>query len=70
MAVDAAPPKVRCGEIHPFSEEAGRLLDAVAEHRLAALYAVTLTLGLRRGELPGLLWEDIDWPGATLRVRR
>ena len=71
VAVDAAPPKVRREEIRPFSEdEAGRLLDAVAEHRLAALYAVALTLGLRRGELLGLLWEDIDLADATLRVRR
>lgn len=71
VAIDAAPPKVRRGEIHPFSEEeAGRLLDAVAGHRLASLYAVALTLGLRRGELLGLLWEDIDWSGATLRIRR
>ena len=37
-------------------DEARQLLDAVEDHRLAALYYVTLTLGLRKGEVSGLRW--------------
>ena len=71
VAVEAAPPKVHRAEIHPLTEEeAHRLLAVTAEHRLAALYAAALTLGLRRGELLGLMWEDIDWATATLHIRR
>lgn len=36
------------------------LLHAVEGTRLAALYHVALILGLRRGELLALRWEDID----------
>jgi integrase len=71
VAAYATPPKVHRPEVRPFTEEeAGRLLDTVAGHRLDTLYAVALTLGLRRGELLGLTWEDIDCQSATLHVRR
>jgi integrase len=49
-------------------EQAGRLLDAVKEHRLYALYYLALRLGLREAELLGLLWADLDWTKGTLRV--
>lgn len=31
---------------------------------------VGLSLGLRQGEAPGLWWEDVDFEGGLLRVRR
>ncbi len=31
-----------------------------AGHRLAAHYVLALVLGLRRGELLGLRWEDVE----------
>lgn len=46
------------------------LLAAVENDRLCALYHVALTLGLRRGELLGLRWSDVDWENGTLTVAR
>ena len=57
--------------IQPLDEEQARaLLKAVAGHRLEVLYRIALSLGLRRGEVLGLRWKDIDFERATLRVTR
>ena len=57
---------------HPHTltiEEARALLDVVRDHRLQALFSMALVLGLRRGELLGLAWSDIDFEQATVHVR-
>ena len=55
--------------IQPLDEQQARaLLSAVAGHRLEALYRVALSLGLRRSEVLGLRWADIDFDQALLRV--
>jgi len=41
-------------------EQAWALLDALKGDRLAALYILLLSTGLRRGELLGLRWDDLD----------
>ena len=46
------------------------VLNAVEGHRLAALYHVALTLGLRLGEVLGLQWGDIDWQAQTITIQR
>lgn len=38
--------------------------------RLEALWVTALTLGLRRGELLGLRWSDVDFIAKTLSVRQ
>jgi integrase len=48
--------------------QARALLAAVIGHRLEPLYRVALSLGLRRGEVMGLRWVDMDFERATLRV--
>jgi integrase len=49
-------------------------LIAAAERRgqpvLSAAMAVAATTGLRRGELAGLRWSDVDFQGGRLHVRR
>ena len=40
------------------------------EHYLAALWRLALLTGMRRGELLGLTWEDIDLERGMLAVRR
>lgn len=48
--------------------DAKRFLDAMAEDRLVALWTVALHTGLRRGELTGLRWIDVDLDAGTLTV--
>ncbi|WP_112248081.1 tyrosine-type recombinase/integrase [Kribbella monticola] len=51
-------------------EQARLLLKEAKPTRLHALFVLALFMGLRRGELLGLKWEDIDWAEKTLTVRR
>ncbi|SCL20753.1 Site-specific recombinase XerD [Micromonospora rhizosphaerae] len=56
-------------EIHPWTEaEARAFLASARAHRLHALFVVALALGLRRGELLGLRWSDLDLNAGQLRV--
>jgi integrase len=50
-------------------EAAKDLLVTVRKDRLYALYVLAL-LGLRKGELLGLRWEDVDLEAGTLEVRQ
>ena len=52
------------------TEEARALLTATDGHRLSALFELALRTGLRKGELLGLRWEDLDLAGATASIRR
>ena len=65
------PPRPRREEIRPLDrEQVQTFLETVKEDRLEALYVVAVTAGLRRGELQGLKWEDVDLDTGTLQVRR
>jgi integrase len=50
-------------------EEVGRFLDLAAQHRLGAFFEVAVFTGLRRSELAGLRWADVDLARGTLTVR-
>lgn len=50
-------------------QQAGAFLDAAKRSRYYPLYLLALSSGLRRGELMGLRWQDIDWGTATLHIR-
>ena len=43
------------------------VLDALADHRLSALFVLEAQTGLRVGEISGLRWSDVE--GETLHVR-
>jgi integrase len=43
-------------------------LEPAKPERLHALYVLALCLGLRRGELLGLRWQDADLDNGTLEV--
>ena len=64
-------PQPRGEEIRPLNRDQVRtLFEAAREDRLEALYIVAVTAGLRRGELQGLKWEDVDLEARNLQVRR
>lgn len=48
--------------------EATKFLESIRGDRLYALYAVALSLGLRRGEVLGLRWSDVDLDNGPIRV--
>ncbi|WP_405810078.1 tyrosine-type recombinase/integrase [Streptomyces sp. NBC_01520] len=50
--------------------EARQFFDAARADRLHALYELALRTGLRKGELLGLRWEDLDLDWGTASVRR
>ncbi|MFE2409607.1 tyrosine-type recombinase/integrase [Kitasatospora sp. NPDC059408] len=52
------------------SDEAQHFLAAAQGHRLHALFELALRTGLRKGELLGLRWEDLDLDAGTASIRR
>jgi len=50
--------------------QAQRLLETVKPTRWHSLYVLALMLGLRRGEILGLRWSDIDLRASRLTVRQ
>ncbi len=67
------PPRRHTPKEIPTPDAVQKLIDT-AEKRgqpvMAALIAVAATTGLRRGELAGLRWSDIDLDAGRLRVHR
>jgi integrase len=50
-------PRIDHDEVRPWSlDEAATFLAAASAHRLSALFAVGVAVGLRRGELLALAW--------------
>ena len=69
---DAAdPPKgsTFCARVWT-GEEVLRFLAVAQTDRIYALWYLAVTTGMRRGELLGLRWEDVDWHKRCLRVER
>jgi integrase len=65
------PPRVTRPEIRVLQEEEmTRLLEIAARTRLYAAVLVLLGTGLRRGEVLGLKWSDVDLEAGTLTVNR
>jgi integrase len=50
------------------SEEIQRFFDAVAGERLSMAFVLLATTGMRRGEVLGLRWEDVDLDGRALAI--
>ena len=65
------PPKCIGNEMNVLTlEQVEQLLDSAKGDRFEALYALAVTTGMRRGELLGLKWEDVDMNVSTVRVKR
>jgi integrase len=71
-ACDAvSPPRKKRFETHPLNtEQVRKLLDTARGHPREALIVLALATGMRRGELLGLKWQDINFDTGTLQVRR
>jgi integrase len=50
--------------------QVSQFLVAIKGQRNEILYHLALATGMRRGELLGLQWTDIDWQAGILRVER
>ena len=51
-------------------EQARKLIETAKDHKMWALLVMALATGMRRGELLALRWEDVDFQGGKLFVRR
>jgi integrase len=62
-------PRVVRRPVRPLTlEEARAFLEATAKHQRHALYVLALTTGMRRGELLGLRWPQVDLRRGTVTV--
>jgi integrase len=65
------PPTVEDTEIEILSpEQIMAVLDSLQGHSLHPIVSLALATGIRRGELLGLQWGDVNLDAATLRVER
>lgn len=69
-ALARAPRSVRREGRTLTPEQAQRFLKELTGRRNEVLYALMLSVGLRRGEALGLHWEDLDEEAGILIVRR
>lgn len=51
-------------------EKIGALMRAAKASPIENLVYVALSTGMRKAELLGLKWEDVDWSAGTIHVRR
>ena len=51
-------------------EELNRFIDASSTNRLFAVWHLAATSGMRRGEILGLTWDDIDFDRGKVTVRK
>jgi integrase len=60
-------PRPEAKEMHVWNEsQVSQFLSANKN----PLYRLAFATGMRRGELIGLKWEDVDWQTSTIQIRR
>jgi integrase len=69
VATLAKPPGAPKATISPFTPaEALKFLEEVKGEPEECLYVTTLGLGLRRGEVLGLRWRDVNWSQRQISI--
>jgi len=64
-------PKVETKQFRIFTEEqACTFMIAAKGHSYEVLFYLALTTGMRKGEILGLKWSDVNWEKSMLRVER
>jgi integrase len=67
----ASGPRLNEFEIEPLStDEAKQVLAAAADEPNGAAFVLALSLGLRRGEVLALHWEDVDLDRGLMTIKR
>lgn len=70
VAAQAEKPTYRRKRVRPWEpEQLGAWLDSISDERLYALYHLGAFAGMRRGELCGLGWDDVDLDKGRITVR-
>ena len=70
-AAHASVPTAPRPEVRPLEpEQIGHLLDVAGTDRMGALIELAVLTGLRRGELLGLRWSDVDLERSVVHVRQ
>jgi integrase len=65
------PPRLERTEMQVWApEQLGAFLRFVSKDRLAALWQLAATTGMRRGELLGPRWTDVDFEASRLAIRQ
>lgn len=63
------PPKDKASPRQTWeAEDTKKFLAAIAKHTNYPLYLLAITTGMRKGEVLGLRWQDIDWDRRTLAI--
>ena len=71
VAAHAKPPRGDKRQPKPFTiSEVRRLFASVSGDRYEAAYIIAGTLGLRRGEVLGLRWTDVNAEAGVIRVEQ
>ena len=62
-------PSIETKRVNPWEPtEAALFLDVSSTHRLGSLFELAILTGMRRGELCGLRWQDVDLTARKLSV--
>ena len=68
-AASARPPATtRSDHTTWSSDDLREFFNSVADDRMYAAYALLATTGMRRGEVLGLRWSDVDFDGVQLAI--
>ena len=71
VAKTVSPPRAGRYEASTLSwSDVGRLVDSLEEGDFRSVVVLAVLTGLRRSELAGLRWKDVDFEGMSLSVRR
>jgi integrase len=68
---DARKPQKKSPEMKAWQpEELGNFIAATRTDRQSGIWHLLATTGMRRGEMLGLRWDDIDFENGTMTIRR
>lgn len=74
VAERAKPPRPRASALNEIRfwtpEQLRTFLASVVGHRLEAAWQLSAMTGMRRGEILGLRWQDVDFQNSRLHVRQ